>query len=244
MNAEIHTLTGAYAMDALSETERVMFEHHLAECASCTAEVGELRETAGRLGAAVAVSPPDSLRRQVMATVRRTRQLPPAVASPAARRVAPRWQVWTAGAAAAACFVVAVVFGVQWASANRQLDRGVLAEQQLETVLEVLSAPDAKVATTAVPGGGTATAVVSQAVGKVVFLARGMPSLADDRSYQLWALEPGGARSLGVLPAGADLGPVAGELTAGQTAIGLTVEPRGGSTQPTTDPVVLLDVPA
>ena len=248
MNAEIHTLTGAYAMDALSETERAMFEHHMAECASCAAEVGELRETAGRLGAAVAVSPPDSLKRQVMAAARRTRQLPPTVASPASRRMAPRWQVWAAGVAAAACLVAAVAFGVQWAAAYRQLDQGgaraTQAEQQLDAVLSVLSAPDAKVATATTPGGGTATTVVSHGLGKVVFLARGVPSLAEDRSYQLWAIEPSGARSLGVLASGADLGPVVGDLAAGQTAIGLTVEPRGGSPQPTTSPLVLMSLPA
>ncbi|HEY0641398.1 MAG TPA: anti-sigma factor, partial [Pseudonocardiaceae bacterium] len=78
MNAEIHTLTGAYALDALSGTERAGFEHHLAECPACAAEVAELQATAAALGTAVAATPPPGLRAKVLAEARRTRQLPPA----------------------------------------------------------------------------------------------------------------------------------------------------------------------
>ena len=48
---EVHTLSGAYALDALTEIERAGFARHLAECAVCATEVAEFRETAARLGA-------------------------------------------------------------------------------------------------------------------------------------------------------------------------------------------------
>lgn len=249
MNADIHMLTGAYALDALSDTERAMFEHHMADCAACTAEVAELQDTAVRLGLAATAAPPAALKGQVMTAVRRTRQLPPApVADSAVGRAArPRWQLWTAGLAAAASFLAAVAFGVQWGSANRQLEEGdrqvAQVQRQLDALMSVLSAPDAKV-TSATVGGSTATAVVSQSRGKVAFMARGMPELPQDRSYQLWLIGPSGMEPVGVLAHGADPAPVVGDLSASHTGIGVTVEPEGGSAQPTSDPVMEMTLPA
>ena len=56
---EIHTLAGAYALDALTEIERAGFARHLAECSVCATEVAELRRDRGparrrRLGVAAA----------------------------------------------------------------------------------------------------------------------------------------------------------------------------------------------
>ena len=39
MNADIHGLSGAYAVDALDDVERAEFERHLAQCPECQAEV-------------------------------------------------------------------------------------------------------------------------------------------------------------------------------------------------------------
>jgi len=53
VSQDVHNLAGAYALDALDEVERLLFERHLASCAACRAEVDEFRLTASRLGAAV-----------------------------------------------------------------------------------------------------------------------------------------------------------------------------------------------
>ena len=39
MSADLHTLTGAYAADALSDTEQLAFERHLTACPACAQEV-------------------------------------------------------------------------------------------------------------------------------------------------------------------------------------------------------------
>ena len=75
MSADLHTLTGAYAAHALSDSERLAFERHLAACPTCAQEVRELTETAARLGAAVAVRPPAALWERVLAEAVATRQL-------------------------------------------------------------------------------------------------------------------------------------------------------------------------
>ena len=74
---DLHVLTGSYALDAVSDTEREEFERHLRHCPSCTAEVRGLRETAARLALAAAVVPPARMEPRVLAAAHRTRQLPP-----------------------------------------------------------------------------------------------------------------------------------------------------------------------
>lgn len=71
---EMHTLAGAFAVNALSEHERARFQRHIEECESCAQEVRELRATAARLGAAVAEEQTSSqLKARVLAEVRATR---------------------------------------------------------------------------------------------------------------------------------------------------------------------------
>ncbi|EGX56904.1 hypothetical protein SZN_25604, partial [Streptomyces zinciresistens K42] len=45
-----HTLTGAYALNALPDEERLLFERHLARCESCAREVAGLAAAAAALG--------------------------------------------------------------------------------------------------------------------------------------------------------------------------------------------------
>ena len=78
---ELHLLTGAYAVDALTGAELAKFEKHLDQCCSCAEEVRSLRETAARIAAALAITPPPRIRAHVLAASVRTRQLSPVVSS-------------------------------------------------------------------------------------------------------------------------------------------------------------------
>jgi anti-sigma factor RsiW len=76
---DIHTLTGAYAVDALEDDERALFELHIRECDACAQEIAELQATAALMGAAAYEAPPASMKAAVMAevdTVRQERPLP------------------------------------------------------------------------------------------------------------------------------------------------------------------------
>ncbi|GDY32191.1 anti-sigma factor [Gandjariella thermophila] len=253
MTPDAHTLTGAYALDALDEPERRLFEQHLAACPACAQEVDELRATAARLGAAVATRPPEALRDRVLATVTRTRQDPPLrpahqphPAGPAPRR----WPLRLAVAGAALLLGLSGALGALAWRTQRQLDT---AQQQLsralgctERIAAVLGAPDARAVSGAGAAGGTATVVVSRSRGEALLLASGLPPTPNGRAYQAWLIGPSGPRSAGLVP-----GPATGcdgELgftPAGDAQrIGVTVEPAGGSTRPTTTPVVLLSLPA
>jgi hypothetical protein len=75
----LHTLVGAYVMDAVPAADRAAFERHLNGCAPCRDEVRELRETAAHLAVASSIEPRPELRAATLAAAAWLRQLPPLV---------------------------------------------------------------------------------------------------------------------------------------------------------------------
>jgi len=244
---DVHVLTGSYALDALTGPEREAFERHLQRCASCEAEVRGLRETAARLALAKAVRPPARMERRVLAAAYRTRQIPPLdrfglddrrarVARWFAGRQAPRVRtpgLVAAVAVAAACMAAAVGLGVTQVATQHQLES---AQTSGAAITRVVTAPDARVETMRANVGGTVTVVVSARQHAAVVTATGMPALPAARVYQVWVISPSGARSAGLLARTALL---AGAVRPGDR-IGITVERAGGTSRPTTAPLVVL----
>ncbi|MFI2259314.1 anti-sigma factor domain-containing protein [Streptomyces tubercidicus] len=244
---DLHTLTGAYALGALSEQESAEFAGHLAQCQACTQEVRELRETAARLALAVAEVPPAALRTRVMAALPEVRQLPPrghrAAVVPLRRARRNRLPYL----AAAACLVAAALAGGLAVNArneaDRQRDRSARAEQQAAAVSALMAAPDATFHTTALKGGGSGTVVASKRRGQTAFLYHGLPALSGQRVYELWYSRNGTMEPAGLVETGSSSGTML--LTGGPRGadgVGITAEPPGGSSRPTTPPLAVLRV--
>jgi anti-sigma-K factor RskA len=256
VNPDVHTLTGAYALNALDDDERADFERHLAACPECSQEVTELRLTANRLGTAVAEQPSELVRRRVLAEVTRTRQDPPDGPRPVRVRARNRlrgpnrWLIGLTSVAAAVALALAVTFGVTALRAEHQLDDArqalAAAATRYAPVGQVLSEPDARTVTASAPGVGNATIMMSRKLDKGIFLAFNMPPAPKNKTYQAWAIGDGGAASsLGPLRfVGSATAPVVMNTLGGTAKIGVTVEPAGGSRQPTTAPLMLVDIPA
>jgi anti-sigma-K factor RskA len=267
---ELHTLAGAYVMDAVTDSERIRFGAHLAGCAECRDEVRELQEATARLGAVMAVRPRPALKGPIIRAAHRTSQLPPVI-QPAAtarggtqargrtgRRAASRragstarpGQVWqrlsalprsalVAAAILTASAAVTAVTAVATHNMAEQLDH---SQRQSHLIATVLTAPDVVMLTEKVRTGGTATVVMSHREHALVFTAHGLRPLPATKSYELWLMEPDGVRSLGMLKAVAD-GMTEPAVVSGLALgdiIGLTVEPAGGSPQPTSAPIVTI----
>jgi anti-sigma-K factor RskA len=85
--------------------------------------------------------------------------------------------------------------------------------------------------------------VVSPSLGSAVFIADEVAGVPDGRTYQLWLIgADGSATSAGTFTPGSN-GRAAVVLSgslADTAAVGVTVEPDGGSTQPTSEPVLAL----
>lgn len=266
----LHGLVGAYALDTLDGAELVRFERHLGRCGVCESEVRGFAATAAVLAMAVAVVPPPGLRERVLAGAAVTRQVPPVVA--VRRRVlpaVPRWRVrgegregegretvasrsrvprpgWVPGVAVAVGaggLAVAAVLGVVQVSTQHRLDS---AQAYGQEIAAVLTAPDARIASAPTSVGGTAAVVVSHSERRLVFTSSGLPVLPSAKVYELWLLGPGTARPAGLLPAasGGRTAPVLVSGVAADDKAGVTVEPAGGTSSPTTTPIVVLSLPA
>jgi anti-sigma-K factor RskA len=237
---DIHTLTGAYAADALPGDERREFDEHLEQCPACRQEVAELAATTARLGAAVSSPAPEAMRARVLAEVARTRQLSPVVSSLHRRPTSPPWFRQPLGIAASFLLVLAVGLGIFAGVEARRADR---ADERADLIAAIITDPHRAQATADISSGGSGILVV--AGHRAIFEARGVKSLPGDRTYQLWIIGSKGVRSVGVLGT-AGSGDIRQFVDGVKETdqIGLTVEPDGGSDKPTTKPVMVLPVPA
>jgi anti-sigma factor RsiW len=241
--SDIHGLSGAYALDAVDDLERVAFERHLHECDTCALEVRELRETVARLADTAAVDAPAALRTSVLEAVARTPQLRPGRAdrNPAAARG--RWRRFAAVSVAAGVIAAGVSVGT-YAVAHRSVDDArrdaVVAQQRAAQIERVLAAPDVRVVSVRGRDGGTVNVAVARSLDSAVAVLSALPDPGRGRIYQLWMVPAGGAaqaRSVGTLPVGRTA--AAQVLTVGDALhFGVSIEPEGGSLRPTVDNIV------
>jgi anti-sigma-K factor RskA len=234
VNSDIHALSGAYVVDALDDLERARFETHLADCADCREEVRTLSEATSLLAASASAAPPARLRDRILADIATVRPLPPAAPPvvPTTQRVVRRRR-W-AGLVAAAVAVVALGAGVAvWQPWD---------DPPVPVAEQVISAPDAAEQTIAAEGGGKVTLVRSTSLNRAVLVTEDMPSLPSGKVYEAWLLNPAGRMvRAGEMPVAADQTFVLDGDAAEAVAAGITVEPEGGSDQPTSDPIALFD---
>lgn len=229
---EIHTLSGAYAVDALDEEERARFEEHLSACESCREEVASLQEAAALFGEVATAEPPAGLRERVLAGAETIRPLPPVPDLKAVRRRR-RWAGFLAAAAA-----VGVITGGAIIVSDRD---GGSPQTQISLADQVIAARDAEHVTVDLEGGASLTVYRSRAENRAAIVTRKMPAAPDGKVYQLWLQKKGQMVPAGLMSGGGDQALVLDGAVAGATAAGITVEPVGGSRQPTSDPIALFD---
>lgn len=269
--SSVHELAGAYALDALPGDEREAFEAHLATCPDCANEVASLRAVTSNLARlAVDEAPPADLRSSVLGAITGIEQVPaPARTSPTAtapsdrepadptRANATPADTATPAAAtthdnvvsldehrrvrrlaravtgiAAALALVAGGVGL-WASNLDQQLRS--RDQAVEQVASVLNAPDVEV-----QNANGSSLVLSPSQQQAVFAAGDNRAPDSSSVLQLWVIDADGARSAGLVDDPDEPALLAIPVPDGAT-VGVTVEPAGGSDQPTTDPIVAFE---
>jgi anti-sigma-K factor RskA len=208
---ELDQLLGAYALDAVDPDERRRIEAYLAIDAGARDEVAQHREIATLLSYGGGAAPPGVWDRIVDALDLDAAAPPPGdelakvLPLAAARRNRARTSIVAAIGLAAA--VVIGVLGATVLERGRELsrlERSVSAGTTLERSFgAALNAPGARRADLLAASGGSRVEVVVGADG-VGYLGGGsLPTLADDRTYQLWGvLDTAGGKqviSLGVL---------------------------------------------
>lgn len=218
---EVEDLIGAYVLGALPAESLSDIGEHLATCVNHP-EVAELQTVATSLALAVPEAEPSpALKRQLMSAVRAEGPAP-VRPKPSAKPL-----VWLL-----------------------RLMQTRLAPYALAAGLAV--ALVALLLTNNGDGGGTIVKEFTdggQARGQLIYIpdsdlavlqADGLEDLPPDKTYQVWALrgdEPASIGFLGVASRGEVITTLGVDLS-GADAVAVTVEPRGGSLQPTTVPVL------
>lgn len=255
--ADVAELLPAYALHAVNEDERAQIEEHLATC-ELHAEALEFERVAARLPEALSASeerePPADLRARILEA---SRDVTPAATTPAATTpdattpdatqdsgiswstdresgpVAvpspppPRAQRESAGLSRFMPYAMAAALAV--------LVVGFVAFNPLG------GSDDVRTVRATADGGLTSTLVYNATEGEADVSFEGLPALDSQHAYQLWTIGPDAA------PASAGLLVRADDGSAEQSLIGtfedgttfaITVEPAGGSEQPTTTPLI------
>jgi anti-sigma-K factor RskA len=239
---DLRELLGAYALEALDPEERAQVDALLLTDASARAELHELQHAAAWLGHA-SLRPPESVWDSIAAEVGRDgaedrvaaplreASTPAPVHSPAAPRRLSRWLV------AAAAVVVLAIGGV---GVFTLVDRSSGPDSVSTQYADARSNPSAhKVNLTSTDGQYTAQAVVlPDGVGYLADTS--MPTLPPGRDWQLWSITPDGPVSVGVIHGAAAIHRF--KAAPHTNGLAVTNEPRGGSEQPTTQPVIRGDL--
>lgn len=232
----IHTLAGAYALDALDDLERARFEAHLDDCQACAEEVAGFHDTAALLGAVEEVPVSPAFRSKVLEDIEHVRQVGPVTAR--VTGMAPRLVTVAAAVLAVAVLSLSVV------TAGLRSRVGEL--ETYENIATILQAEDAVTLTEEV-GDARLQVVASPGSGAGAILANGMDEAPTGHAYQLWLITedeqalPAGFLEVGEDGHGEEI--MRGEMD-GVVAVGITVEPAGGSEQPTTEPIAVLPLSA
>ncbi|MET0426545.1 MAG: anti-sigma factor [Actinoplanes sp.] len=233
MTADIHALVGAYVLDAVDDLERAAVERHLRECEDCRQEADELRAVAARLADGAWSVPPPGLKTNVLAEIATTRQLQPAV--PRSNRRGMQWRRLTAAAAV----VVAIggastaAYAVQEGRVRGERAEAERARASEERVRSILAATDLVIHEQTVDGGGRVTVASSRLRNAGVIMLAAASAPADGRVYQLWTIRGQTPASAGVLQPGQSSVVQIVDGLPGAASVGVTVEPAGGSPQPT-----------
>ncbi len=229
---ELKSLVAAYVLGAVPPDEVGVVRNHILTCDECMAEADQ--HSAAMDSLALAVEPvalPAGFSERLMA------EIAPAPEAQTAVATAPRgsWALaWFRGrgmalAGGMAALILLGLVGAGWIQARQDLER-------TEDVLSALLHGDGGIQMRG--DSGAAAELVPQNEGAVIAVA-GLPEAPGSHVYQLWYMEDGKPVSVGTFETRDSVVVMeVAESFDGYEDAAITVEPSGGSRQPTSDPVI------
>jgi anti-sigma-K factor RskA len=241
-------LLPAYSIGATDPDETALVEQHLAGCPALAAELAAYRALSGALaGEAPPVAPPPHVLSDLLAAARESDQRRPS------RRARPN-RMWAALAALAAMILIAFAGNLFWLTqlASLRDENRALAAQidEQARVLEALGSAQVRwlalpTATNGQATGAYALVIWLPGAESGMMIARQFPLLDQSMTFQAWVTRGGAVTSLGTFGVDSDGNGVltlsAALLDEPFEALGVTLEPAGGSPGPTSRPVVRLE---
>ena len=222
----------AYALGALDAEDMVALEAHLQTCESCRTELAEYRTISDSLLLAIpSRQPSPTLRKRLQSQL-------PSAQKKSQQRCAWSLGQWAMGAALVLLVVSNLFSFLQVREIQRQQANML---QQLKTnqfALSMLAYPD----TQAFPIAGenlSGSVLLDRERNTVALVMWHLPELSNEQTYQAWLIEPDGDRvSAGIFRPQVDAAYTTQPIYAKQDVsnfigVGVTIEPAGGSDQPT-----------
>ena len=225
-------LTAAEVLGGLEQPERdeldAITAEHGPDCAQCEEIRAGYAETAADLALALDPMPPragavDRLLAEVTGS---------ASTGPSATR---RWR--RVGLAAAAAVVLLVAGGAIGYAIRRPS-----GTSTSRAIGDYLNQPGARLVAFPAPNGQSLAVLFRSGQSRAWILGSGLPQPAGDHVYELW-YQPAGAQNM--RPGGTFGGgtvTTATTVSTPITALAISVEPHGGSPQPTTKPIYVITV--
>lgn len=230
----------AYALGALDAGEAAALEAHLKTCDSCRTELAEyLRLSDSLLMATPPRAPSPALRKRLQS------HLPSAQKQ---ARPRPVWSFgnWAMGAALVLLLIMNLFSFLQMRGIQEQQASLLRQVKTSQFALSMLAYPG----TESFPIAGesmSGSVLLDRERNTVALVMWRLPELTDEQTYQIWLIEPDGHRvSAGVFRPQADAAYTTQPVFAKQdiskfVGVGVTVEPAGGSDQPTGPRVFKVD---
>jgi anti-sigma-K factor RskA len=258
---QIEELLPFYALDALTDEERELVEEYLIEHPEARQQVEQMSRTASALPQGVApVDPPRRVKQALLARVAadaKGRARPSTQSQPSRRgmRFENFFRTFSLVTAAVA-IVWVILLNLQVARLRSEItglnERLAAQSDSLEKIITNLPQTNpSNVITVSLKG----TEVQPQAQGQLlvnpnsqsaVLVIAGLSQLEAGKTYQIWLIDGGAPVSAGLLTVdqnGQGVFVVTSEAEIGSfNSLGISVEPEGGSPQPTGDIVVLSDL--
>lgn len=239
----LQDLYGAYALRALAADEMLRVEEHLARCPVCRQEVRELGEGARSLQVlAGEATPPAWLRQRLVAAARELPQVEaPEGLRPRSRvdrRPAPgRRFLLVAGLLFLFLLAPPLLWGETAARRVELLWTGLAGHRSIRDVV-LLADPTTRLFPVRGEGPGAGawgTLALNRRSQRMLLLVKGLPP-QEGRVYQVWLMEDGGRESAGLFqaePGRAALLSHSSRRLGEIDAVGVSLEPEGGSPAPT-----------
>lgn len=258
MENHIEELLPFYALDALTEEEREQVEVYLAKHPEARTQVEEMRRVAGAVPAGVSpVQPAPRTKAALMARVaadERAHSSTQVQPSPRVSRFESFFRTLSFAAAAIA-IIWAVALNIQvlrLQSEVGKLNSALVAQSKsLNQIIQKLpqTTPPTTI-TVALKGtkaqpGAQGQLIADPGSQSAVLVVTGLPPLQPGKTYQVWLIAnaPVSAGLLTVDANGQGVLIITSKESIGSfKSLGISVEPQGGSPQPTGDIVVLSDL--
>lgn len=244
MSNDIHTQNleniPAYVLGSLDADERQSLELHLKDCEWCQAELVSYRNVSENLLlAATPHDPPVALRKRIQARL-------PSAQKANRRRFT--WPLSQFGIAAVITLLIVVnIFSFSQILLLRSQQNRLLHQVETSQIaMAMLSYPDTQ--TISLDGQGIVGTLLLDKNRNIALLTIwNLPQVQTDQTYQIWLIDPQGERtSAGVFQPESELPFTSAsiyshdELT-DYVGLGVTIEPAGGSDEPTGERLFIVD---